>query len=109
MRRHQIKQICETKRLGYACAFMNKKFGCTFNNQICYSPIINNCKNNLENCKHITTEYSEYECCDAYLNPDIIWKYYVVCPLATHVKKAIEQEKPTLDPRKAAKQRRRKG
>ena len=43
------------------------------------------------------------------MNPEIPWTHYKECPLATHMEKIAVKKLVVLDPRKAAKQRRKQG
>ena len=93
------RAICTTVREGIPCIFMKKDKGCTFVDGYC-RPTIDQCKG----CEHSKNQY-----CDAYMNPITPWTYWKECPLATHLDKKESVEKKVLDPRKAAKLRRKQG
>ena len=94
--------ICGTLKPGKKCIFWhmkkNRPEGCTFINSKC-NPVVEQCNT----CEHIEV-FNDTKYCDAYRDPFNMW-IAGNCPLATHIIREIKEEKKTLDPRKAAKQR----
>ena len=101
------RELCSTKHVGLPCIFMKKDKGCSFIDGYC-RPIIPACKGKLNTCSHIIV-INSIEYCNAYMNPEIPWTHYKECPLATHMEKIAVKKLVVLDPRKAAKQRRKQG
>ena len=85
---------CTTTKEGFPCIFM-KKAGCSFMGGTCY-PVIDKC----QGC----TNVQDNGYCSTYAFPRLKW--INTCPMATHIKKEEVKEKKILDPRKAAKLRR---
>jgi len=107
MKNFTKKELCTTVRVDYPCIFMHKEKGCLFNDQHC-RPVVSNCFYENKNCEHITAvEQKQY--CSVYMHPKVMWSFYQKCPLATHLPKVEETKLIVLDPRKAAKQRRKQG
>ena len=98
---------CVTLRPGHPCLFMKEERGCTFNNNHC-QPILQECKGKKKNCAHII-QFESNLFCKVYMNPTYQWTHLKECPLATHIEKEVIKTNEILDPRKAAKIRRRKG
>lgn len=87
--------ICETIRKGAECAFMTKK-GCSYKDGLCHE-IVDKC----DGCNR-TTEFSARWYCTAFPEPSMKWKNGS-CNMASHVTKAVEQNKAKLNPLKASK------
>lgn len=98
------REKCTTVREGHLCPFMVKEVGCSFNDQHC-RPIIPVCKGEEKICDHIVI-IKDKEFCNAYMYPEAVWRNVKKCPLETHLPREEEKKKVILDPRKAAKQRR---
>ena len=96
---------CTTVKRDAPCIFM-KKTGCSFP----CTPIVAHCFTNKHNrCEHIREVFNDQdsdvtEYCNVYPQP--FTKWYTKCPMATHNVKEEVKEKKILDPRKAAKLRR---
>lgn len=88
--------ICETIKRGVECVFM-KKTGCSYNGGRCY-PIVDKC----EGCSRIT-EFPSGKYCSSFTEPVLKW-LKGNCPMATHVKKVVEEpNQKKLNPLKASK------
>lgn len=107
------------RRENKICIFRHKTLGCVFTNSTCL-PVIELCINceyieevnytpepttSTDNLPFITTNKQKF--CKVYADPSQKWVSNT-CPMATHIKREVEIEKQTFDPRKAAKQRRKK-
>ncbi|GAF86735.1 unnamed protein product [marine sediment metagenome] len=95
---------CTTIRQEKPCIFM-KKTGCSFP---CTTVVeqCDTCEHTFEVFDDMVAEIGKY--CNVYARPFTKW-YGEGCSMATHLQKEEEQEKKILDPRKAAKLRRKGG
>ena len=98
------REVCTSIREGSLCPFMVKGVGCSYNDSHC-RPIVSECKHDGKDCEHILIVKNK-EYCNAYMFPEAMWKNVKKCPLETHLPREEEKKKIILDPRKAAKQRR---
>ena len=86
---------CVTMKKGTECAFMTRK-GCNFNGGRCY-PVVEQC----QGCSR-TQDYAEGTFCTVVPKPASKWNGRP-CNFATHLERAVAQEKQKLNPLKASK------
>jgi len=84
---------CATLKPERKCIFM-KKSGCSYIDNRC-KPIVEQCKG----CNNIEV-YGDTTYCKVYAEPATKWVVIGECPLATHNKKEVKEDKSAFQRRK---------